>query len=153
MGMALARAREAGQSAALLLGDIDDFRRVNRTYGHQTGDIVLWGVARLFQEGVEGQGIFGRPAGEEFVGLLPGVDEEQALEVADRVRQRVQHSVFQSVDGRDVRTTISVGVALCPGDAENLVSLYQLADRAAHQAKRMGKNRTLLVGELEEGVE
>jgi diguanylate cyclase (GGDEF)-like protein len=149
MGMALARAREAGQPAALLLGDIDDFRRVNNTYGHQTGDVVLWGVARLFQEGVEGRGVFGRPGGEEFVGLLPGVDEEQALAVADRVRQRVQDAVFQSVDGRDVRATISVGVALCPGDAVDLVSLYQLADHAAHQAKRMGKNWVLCASEGE----
>jgi diguanylate cyclase (GGDEF)-like protein len=149
MGMALARAREAGQPAALLLGDIDDFRLLNNKYGHATGDVVLSEVARLFQEGVEGPVGFGRWGGEEFVGLLPGADEEQALEAADRVRQHVQDTVFQSLDGRDVRITISVGVALCPQDAVDLVSLYQLADRAAHQAKRMGKNRVLFAGEDE----
>jgi diguanylate cyclase len=125
----------------LLLGDVDYLRRVNKTYGHATGDTVLVGIARLIREGIGSTGFLGRFGGEEYVVLLPDASEIEAVQVAERVRCRVQDHPFSSTDGRAVRVTISIGVAIYPRDAEDLLSLYQLADRAAHQAKAMGRNR------------
>jgi diguanylate cyclase (GGDEF)-like protein len=150
MGAILEDMRGTGRPAAVLLGDIDDFRRVNNTYGHATGDIVLAGVGHCFQEGIEELGVFGRLGGEEFVGLLPGVGREESVAVADGIRQRVGECVFESTDGRDLRATISIGIALFPQDAADLVSLYQLADRAAYEAKRRGKDMVCLFGEVQE---
>ena len=73
--------------------------------------------------------------------------------MAERIRQGVQESVFRSDDGRDVRATISTGVALFPRDATDIVSLDRLADRAAYLAKRMGKNRVCLYEDQKEKLE
>lgn len=148
----LGRARIDNQPVALLLGDIDDFRRVNNTYGHQTGDVVLAGVARLMKQVVGDAGIVGRWGGEEFVVLLPNVDDQEAMEIAERIRQSVQDYVFES-DGHQVRATISTGVALFPRDAGDITKLVKQADRAAYLAKRLGKNRVCLYEDRKEVLE
>jgi diguanylate cyclase (GGDEF)-like protein len=149
----LARARINNRQAALLLGDIDDFRRVNNTYGHQTGDVVLANVAALMKQVVGDAGIVGRWGGEEFVILLPNVNEQQAMDTAEEIRRRVEQSVFESDEGQDVRATISTGVALFPRDGGDFVWLHKQADRAAYLAKRMGKNRVCLYEDRKESIE
>lgn len=149
----LARVRMDNQQAALLLGDIDDFRKVNNTYGHQTGDIVLANVANLMKEVVGGSGIVGRWGGEEFVVLLPNVSERQAMETAEEIRRRVEQSVFTSDEGQDVHATISTGVAIFPRDGGDFPWLHKQADRAAYLAKRMGKNRVCLYEDRKESIE
>jgi diguanylate cyclase (GGDEF)-like protein len=151
-GLLLDRARGSGQPVAFMISDIDDFRHVNNTYGHHTGDLVLAELWRLCEQGVKGRGILRRWGGEEFALLLPDADGPQAFVFADQIRRDVQDHVFRSDDGRDVRVTISIGIAVYPRDAQDLFSLHELADHAAHLAKRMGKNKVLLAGELEEGV-
>jgi diguanylate cyclase (GGDEF)-like protein len=146
----LSRARSANQFVALLYPDIDDFRILNNTYGHPTGDKVLAGVADVMKEVVGETGIVGRSGGEEFFILLPGTDEQQALETADRIRARIEEHVFSADDGREVRTTISTGVAVFPRDAGDVASLVKQADRAAYLAKRMGKNRVCLYEDRKE---
>jgi diguanylate cyclase (GGDEF)-like protein len=146
----LSRARLANQTVALLYPDIDDFRVVNNTFGHPTGDKVLVGVADIMQAVVGQMGIVGRSAGEEFFILLPDSQERQALRVANEIRSRVEESVFVSDDGRQVRVTLSIGIAVFPRDAGDFASLKKQADRAAYLAKRLGKNRACLYQERQE---
>jgi diguanylate cyclase (GGDEF)-like protein len=150
---AFGRAQMEDKLIAVLLGDIDDFRKVNNTFGHQTGDKVLAGVAKLMKEHVNSSGFVGRWGGEEFVITLPDVDEERAVEMADSIRQAVEQHVFQSDDGREVRATISIGVALFPRDAGDFISLHKQADRAAYLAKKTGKNRVCLYEDRKEVLE
>jgi diguanylate cyclase len=147
MERALRQARGAGHPAALLLGDVDDLRRVNLVYGHAGGDAVLDSVIRIMREGAAESGVFGRWGGEEFVILLPNADERAALDVADAIRQRVCDHAFSSADGRQVHITISVGIALYPRDAADLFGLFAHADRAVRRAKQMGKNRVCVHGD------
>ncbi len=147
---ALGHAQFAGQPAALLVGDIDDFRKINNQFGHPTGDKVLIGIARLMKELVGERGFVGRRGGEEFAILLPNVDETGAVELAETIRRRIQEEIFRSDDGQEVHATISVGVALFPRDAGDIAGLDRVADRAAYLAKRMGKNRVCLYEDQKE---
>jgi two-component system cell cycle response regulator len=149
----LSRARLANQPVALLYPDIDDFRVVNNTFGHPTGDRVLVGVAQVMQEVVGDAGIVGRSAGEEFFILLPNIQDREALRVADEIRASVQDSVFVSDDQRQVQVTLSIGVAVFPRDAGDFASLKKQADRAAYLAKRLGKNRVCLYQDRQELIE
>jgi diguanylate cyclase (GGDEF)-like protein len=148
----LGRARIANQSVALLYGDIDDFRKVNNTHGHQTGDRVLAGFARLWENGAGALGIACRWGGEELAILLPDSDEQQALAAAEAIRRDVQDHEFESVDGQPVLVTISIGVSLFPRDAEDIVNLVKFADRAQYLAKRSGKNRVCLYEDRKEAI-
>jgi diguanylate cyclase (GGDEF)-like protein len=138
------RARLRDQQVAVLLGDIDDFREVNNTYGHQVGDSVLAGVADVMRKTVGTSGIVGRWGGEEFVVSLPDTGELAALELAEQIRQRVAAYTFRTDDGQELHTTISIGVAVFPRDAGDFVSLHKQADRAAYLAKKTGKNQVSL---------
>ncbi|MBN1582722.1 MAG: diguanylate cyclase [Anaerolineae bacterium] len=144
MGYVLNQAHATNQPAALLLGDIDNFRLVNNTYGHQTGDLVLDGVGSLLKQGAGKSGLFGRWGGEEFVILMPNTDEQAAIKIANEIRQSVHDQTFESSDGCQVRVTISFGVAICPRDAKDLFTLFALADHAASLAKKAGKDRVYL---------
>lgn len=149
----MSQARTANQPVALLYGDIDDFGLLNNTFGHATGDRVLIGVADAMKEVVGSWGLVGRSAGEEFFILLPHTDDHEAFQVADEIRRRVQDLVFRSDDQREVRATISTGVAVFPRDAGDFFSLRKQADRAAYLAKRMGKNRVCLYEDRKEFIE
>jgi diguanylate cyclase (GGDEF)-like protein len=149
----LSRARLADQPVTLLYPDIDDFRVVNNTFGHPTGDKVLVGVADIMQAVVGQAGIVGRSAGEEFFILLPDTQDCDALQVAEEIRSRVEESVFVSDDQRQVRVTLSIGVAVFPRDAGDFASLKKQADRAAYLAKRLGKNRVCLYQDRQEQLE
>jgi two-component system cell cycle response regulator len=140
----LGRVQLTQRQAALLLADIDDFRVINNTYGHQVGDLVLEGVAQILREFTADGNLIGRYGGEEFVALLPGADEVEAQEMAERVRSAMQEYVLTTEQGEKVQATISVGIALFPGDARDISGLIKKADRAAYLAKRMGKNRICL---------
>lgn len=150
---AFGKAQVAAQTVAVLLGDIDDFRNVNNVYGHQSGDRVLAGVASLMKQTIGSQGFVGRWGGEEFVATLPDIDDQEAVRIADLIRQRVQDYEFQSVDGRNLRATISIGVAVFPRDAGDFISLHKQADRAAYLAKKTGKNRVCLYEDRKELIE
>lgn len=141
---ALGRVQLTQRQAAILLADIDDFRVINNTYGHQVGDLVLEGVAQILKDLVVNDNLVGRYGGEEFVALLPGANEAQAEAMAESVRSAVENYVFTTDQGQEVRATISVGIAVFPGDAREVSGLIKKADRAAYLAKRMGKNQVCL---------
>ena len=149
----LSHAGLANQPVAMLYPDIDDFRLVNNTYGHSTGDRVLIGVADIMKTVVDTAGIVGRSGGEEFFILLPDTGDRGAIEIAEKIRQRVQDEMFRSDDQRELHVTLSIGIAVFPRDAGDFASLKKQADRAAYLAKRMGKNKVCLYQDRKEIIE
>jgi diguanylate cyclase (GGDEF)-like protein len=136
----LARARRFEEPLALVLADIDDFKRVNDRFGHPTGDEVLKAFATTLRESVREIDLAGRWGGEEFVLLLPGTDLEGGRELAERVRRALEALELPAPDGDAVQVTASFGVAAFP-EAESQDRLVAAADRALYEAKRAGKNQ------------
>ena len=120
--------------------DIDHFKRVNDTYGHPIGDLVLQNVARLCQNSLREVDSFGRYGGEEFVALLPQTNCEQAFATAERLRRSIAEGDIQSEAGV-IRCTVSVGVATFNRNCKSLEELLERADQALYHAKRAGRNR------------
>jgi diguanylate cyclase (GGDEF)-like protein len=137
----LQRARRQQQNLALMIVDIDDFKRINDTYGHLAGDRALRDVAELLRGGVRIFDDCARFGGEEFTILMPGATSEMALQAAERVRRRIE----ESSRGDDLSITVSVGVAMF-GNAETSDDLIDSADRALISAKKAGKNRVQMDG-------
>lgn len=137
----LARGQQDGRSSAVMLADIDDFRVINNTYGHQTGDEVLIALAQILTHAVGKQDLVARYGGEEFVILLSRADSTEARAVAEGIRSAVEASAFVTQEGDEVRFTISIGVALFPADGLDVSLLIKKADRGAYLAKSMGRNQ------------
>ncbi len=132
---------------AVVMVDIDHFKNVNDTYGHQAGDEVLRGVALCLLDAVrDGVDIAARYGGEEFALILPETDREGAWSLAERVRQLV--AAQQIVYGDAVlRVTASLGVATFPEQGERPQALVEAADQALYRAKRNGRNRVEVAGD------
>ncbi|MBC6458706.1 GGDEF domain-containing protein [Actinomadura sp. HBU206391] len=139
----ISRARRSDQPLALLLIDIDLFKRVNDTHGHLVGDQVLIGVATTLRSQLRDYDITGRFGGEEFVVLLPGTDTVEACRVAERLRNWVRRLSVPAEDGT-VGVTVSVGVALFRTHGEDLIELLTAADLALYRAKESGRDRVCL---------
>jgi len=137
----LARGQQDSRASALMLADIDDFRVINNTYGHQTGDEVLIALAQILTHAVGKQDLVARYGGEEFVILLSRADGIEARTIAESIRCAVEARTFVTQGGDKVHFTISIGVALFPADGMDVSMLIKKADRAAYLAKRMGKNQ------------
>mgnify|MGYP000120737828 CR=1 FL=1 len=136
-----------GGELSLLMLDVDDFKQVNDTYGHLQGDEVLRTLGRLLREESRGIDEPARYGGEEFVLALPETPKEGALEVAERVRERIAATSIDGVDGNPaLKVTASIGVATMPTDGEDPTSLVAAADAALYEAKRSGKNRVVAAG-------
>ena len=111
-----ARAQRFGHDLSLLILDIDDFKRVNDTYGHPQGDAVLRAVGRILAEESRGIDFPARYGGEEFVIALPETGTEGASEVAERIRERIEAEAVPLLDGGgEIRVTASLGLATLPG--------------------------------------
>jgi len=133
------RAQRERADLSLLVLDIDFFKKVNDTYGHQFGDDVLRGLSRALKDIVRlGDDIF-RIGGEEFAILLPHSGRELADEVAERIRLSVKHH-FNDFQDRLPELTVSIGIGTYPADTRNLEELLSFADAALYQAKRSGRN-------------
>ncbi len=134
-------ARQQQPFAAMLL-DLDHFKRINDTHGHQAGDEVLHHTARTLQRNLRGRDwLLGRYGGEEFVLLLPDTGMEQALALAERLRAALEASPLDRNDGLIVITT-SIGVAVADA-APGLERLLARADAALYRAKDAGRNRVV----------
>jgi diguanylate cyclase (GGDEF)-like protein len=132
----VSRGTRAGQSVAVLFADLDHFKRVNDRHGHEAGDLVLRGVADILQSQVGRAGVVARYGGEEFVVVVPGRAQEQAADLAERIRYAVEHQRFELPSGGILSCTISIGVAVAPTDASDAHALLDAADTALRDAKR-----------------
>jgi len=125
---------------AVIMLDIDHFKRLNDTYGHLAGDRVLQRIAEVIKASVRSVDRVARYGGEEFVVVLAEATMWGALETAERIRCAVQNCVITQ-DGRPLSVTVSLGVALCREDDARAEDLIARADAALYEAKRAGRNR------------
>lgn len=132
-----------GTTLAVLMVDVDFFKQVNDDYGHDVGDQVIKGLAELLKAAIRTSDMAVRFGGEEFMVLLPDTDESGAMLLAERIRKDMESAQFQTPQGV-LKKTLSVGVALFPGDGEGFWAIVKYADIALYQAKEQGRNRTLM---------
>lgn len=137
----LARAIRYGGALSLFMMDIDHFKNVNDTYGHQTGDLVLQQLGNLCREALREIDSVGRIGGEEFAVILPHTDVARALEVAERLRLAVAGTEVALEHGLPLHFTLSIGVTTLAGGGANIDMLLGQADSALYEAKRTGRNR------------
>ena len=137
----LQRARAAGGPFSLLALDVDHFKRVNDTWGHAAGDLVLQRVAHACRAALRPGDQIGRTGGEEFMVVLPATLERDAVSVAERLRAAVEATDFSDVDP-SLHVTISVGVAERTRE-DSLTRLSALADELLYRAKEAGRNRVM----------
>jgi len=133
---------------SVLFFDLDHFKDVNDTFGHEIGDRVLKVFAATATKHLKGRGTIARMGGEEFAAVVPGRDAAEAAEIAETIRQAFAKSAGQ-VDGLDIGTTVSVGIACrsCDAcDSSDLGALFRQADAALYAAKRAGRNRIEFAG-------
>ncbi|WP_052486933.1 GGDEF domain-containing protein [Gordoniibacillus kamchatkensis] len=132
------RLAKEGKPLSVAFLDIDFFKKVNDTYGHGAGDIVLRRVAEALARLTRWNDFVGRYGGEEFIIVLPDCPREEALHVAERIRAYVQDMPI-AVEKETIRITVSIGIATFPDVNSDL--LVEAADKALYEAKRSGRNR------------
>jgi len=136
------RATRSGGNLTMLVLDVDDFSVVNNTMGHRKGDEALVIVADLIKKNLRKVDLAFRYGGEEFVILLPGTAEMEAIHTAERLRIIVsEYEQFLDEHGNPKQITVSIGGAVFPRDAATEEDLFKRADEALYRAKGMGKNR------------
>ncbi len=128
-----------GEKFALLMIDIDNFKKVNDTYGHPTGDAVLKKVAHCIAESVRVDDLAFRYGGEEFAVILPATALPGGLSVAERIRAQIEVAEIMD-NGQRIAATVSVGLAVCPDNATTVKEIIVQADKSLYAAKHGGKN-------------
>lgn len=136
------RIRRKDGTLALIILDLDHFKSINDTYGHQQGDEVLVEVAKLMQGYLRSYDIAARYGGEEFIAVLPESSKAEAMQAAERLRAAVEALGFAGNAGQHIVVTISIGVSVFPSPKVDCIdSLIRQADEALYRAKRNGRNR------------
>jgi diguanylate cyclase (GGDEF)-like protein len=128
---------------ALVLMDLDEFKRYNDRYGHLAGDSVLRALALVLVQSLRAMDLAARYGGEELAVVLPETDAEPAFQVAERIRVLVSQLPL-APGARPGEVTISLGVAVAPDHGDTPEGLLRAADAALYQAKRLGKNRVVM---------
>ena len=136
-----------GEPMGLLMLDLDHFKRVNDTYGHPAGDLVLREVGRRIRASVRAIDKPCRYGGEEFGVILPRTDARSAFLVAERIRAAIADSPFRLADGVTITVTASIGVSACPQHATTPRDLVTRADQGLYLAKRGGRNQVRTAGD------
>jgi len=134
---------EFGEKMTLLMIDIDDFKRVNDTYGHPAGDAILKEVGKCILSSIREPDLGFRYGGEEFAVILPASDIPAGKVVAERMRALIEHYPFK-VDQHVLKVTVSIGVASWPESAESIKEIIAEADKALYEAKHGGKNKVMV---------
>ncbi|MCK5219139.1 diguanylate cyclase [bacterium] len=127
----------------IIMMDIDYFKKINDTYGHVQGDKVLIRIGETIMDNFRDVDVAARYGGEEFSVIMPEVAKKQALIAAERLRKSVENISYQ-MNEKNIKVTISIGLAEFPEDGESSVQLVEAADRALYCAKENGRNQTML---------
>jgi len=143
----LHRATRRGSSLAVLLLDVDHFKTFNDTFGHEAGDVVLREVGSCFLQAVRTEDIVCRYGGEEFVIILPEITVEMAFVRAEAIREQISRLRVQLKGQPLGHISLSIGLAMYPQPATNMTELLRMADHALYDAKRAGRNRTIIAAE------
>ncbi|MFH2015454.1 MAG: sensor domain-containing diguanylate cyclase [Pseudomonadota bacterium] len=136
---------------SLLMLDIDYFKAVNDTYGHQAGDVILRSLSDLLVKQARAVDRVCRYGGEEFMVILPETDAVVAMQIAERLRAEVERQLIDVGAGRTVTITVSVGVATYPQQADSVKEVVKAADLALYAAKQAGRNRVSRYAAAESG--
>ncbi|HIP43626.1 MAG TPA: diguanylate cyclase [Aquifex aeolicus] len=136
----LSRASKFGDSFSIILLDIDNFKKINDTYGHDVGDIVLRTVAEVLKKNVRKMDMVVRWGGEEFIVMLPNTNLKNAVKVAEKLRKLIERTKMKLPSGEVINITVSVGVSSFKGQ-RSLDEIIKEADIALYTAKSRGKNR------------
>ncbi|MFO7865248.1 MAG: GGDEF domain-containing protein, partial [Candidatus Aminicenantes bacterium] len=141
----LKRGSREKKPVALIIADLDHFKRINDAYGHTAGDDILAATARCLRSACREYDVVGRYGGEEFAVVLPGTTLEKAVFVAERIRKKVEQ-IRHEPDGKELAVTLSLGVAAAPSEQRVMDSeiLVKQADQALYEAKNKGRNRVAL---------
>ncbi len=135
------RARRYGRALSVVMVDIDFFKKVNDTHGHDGGDAVLRRFSQVLKSGVRQSDVVGRWGGEEFVLLLPETDIAAAGAVADTLRRQVAAAPADLPDGATLAITASFGVSTLSGEGDEVTDMLRRADEALYEAKHSGRDR------------
>ena len=146
----LERARVAGNPLSIVMVDLDYFRDINESYGHETGDRCIVEVVRVFNRVLREKDILARFGGDEFTILMPETTSKAALETAERAREQVSALDFLAqFNGKVKGITLSMGIASYPEHGDDALTLKQAADRALYRAKESGRNRSVCAGSFQ----
>jgi diguanylate cyclase (GGDEF)-like protein/PAS domain S-box-containing protein len=137
----IVRTQRFSRPVSLLMLDIDHFKHVNDTYGHQAGDAILTGLSDLLVKHARAVDRVCRYGGEEITVILPETDANKAMQIGERLRAAVEHQPFDIGGGKTTRIAVSIGVAAYPQQADTLEALVKAADLALYAAKHGGRNR------------
>ncbi len=148
----VSRYHSNGLNFGLMLIDIDHFKRVNDTFGHQAGDDVLLSISRALKECVRPEDFVGRLGGDEFVIILEGLTNDNANLVGSRIRSTIELYDFSIANsGQSTVVTMSMGLAVIKQN-DDTVSLYKRADKALYKSKELGRNRLYTIVDAKEGT-
>jgi diguanylate cyclase (GGDEF)-like protein len=141
LAIEVARSKRYGNTFSVMLFDIDNFKKINDTYGHHAGDMALIKISDIFKAVSRETDVIVRFGGEEFIIILPNTTEDAAYALANRIKQTVEEADFKISTRERIRLTLSGGIASFPGNASDEHSLLNAADQALYAAKAAGKNR------------
>jgi len=143
----ISRSKRYGHSISLIMLDIDHFKRVNDTYGHQIGDDVIAGIASIVKTTIRNGDIGARYGGEEIAVILPETEINGAIVCAEKIRRKIEEKVFKTINKNSLHVTASFGVTslqnLSGVEKEEANKLIKMADDALYQAKNSGRNRVV----------
>ncbi len=140
LGEEIERSKRHKLPLALLMADIDHFKKCNDTYGHLVGDVVLKKISDIIRDNIREVDLAGRYGGEEFCVALPESDMEGARHVAERIRLAIEREKIRAYD-ENIQTTISIGLSLYPKNSKGIKGLIDTADKALYKAKNTGRNK------------
>ncbi|WP_449547583.1 diguanylate cyclase [Lelliottia amnigena] len=130
------------ENKAFIIGDIDHFKHVNDTYGHNVGDFILMEIAKLLRQGSRDTDLVARIGGEEFAIIANDTTMDEAYNMAERIRKTIEHTPFIYHSGIVIKITISFGLSLCVNNESSFEDALSLADKKLYQSKNEGRNRT-----------
>ena len=144
MDAVMGRMQDSDKPVSLLMIDVDHFKKVNDTYGHNAGDEVLYEIGQVILRNIRGFDLAVRYGGEEFVVVMPDTPLEVALGVADRLCNKMTDDQVKISGSKDtISVTLSIGVAISQSPNDNAETLLKQADEALYEAKRSGRNRVI----------
>ncbi len=152
LGYEIGRAQRHDQKFSVLVIDLDNFKDINDSHGHFSGDRFLTGIADVIHSALRDGDILARYGGDEFVVILPDADEEQVYFIATRILESVGGFSIAALDGSKIKATVSIGFAVFPVHAVSAKDLFLFADNMMYKAKSEGKN-TVIIPTEEDVVE
>ncbi len=138
----LSYAKRYEKQFVILMADLDNFKKINDTFGHQVGDEVLKYASFKILSSVRENDLCARYGGEEFVILLPETGIKEGMVVAERIRKSVNEDIID-VGSAEIRVSVSIGLSHFPSDSKNWEELIKIADKRLYEAKALGKNRVV----------